>query len=122
MRQNALRRVGARGALELGAGDEHEADAATRGQSFDLVDLRRRVEVLGDPDLAHRTTARREQFAHGVAALDLFPTQAVRGTAATDGGAPTGGATAAGAARSGTASGCTALSRRGPSRRGAATG
>ncbi len=125
MGQNTLRRIGARGALKLGAGDEHEAYAPTRGQSFDLVDLRRGVEVLGDPDLAHWATARGEQLAHGVAALDLFPPQAVPSAAATTGAprsSPTACPPATGTARGVTTSGGTALSRRGPSSRGAVSG
>ena len=92
--QDALGGVGAGRPFELGPGDEHEPGAPTRGEALDLVDLGRRVEVLGDPDLAHRSAARGQQLAHGLTALDLVATQSMAAT-----GAPR------------TASSCTASSR-----------
>ena len=37
--QDALGGIGARGAFELGAGNEHQSDPSTRRQPFDVVDL-----------------------------------------------------------------------------------
>ena len=81
--QDALGGIGARRAFEFGPGNEHQPDPSTRGEAFDVVDLRRRVEVFGDPDLAHRSTTRGQELAHGLAALDLLATQSVAAAGAT---------------------------------------
>ena len=97
--QHPLGGVGAGGGGQPSCRDHHQPGAPARRQALDLVDLRRRLEVLGHPHLAHRTPTGGQQLPHRLATLDLLAaerTPAVAGRLASLAAGPPAAGTALG--------------------------
>ncbi len=73
--QHALGGVGAGLGVQLAAADLADGDAVLGGQLDDLVDDRRRIQVVGQPHLPDLATPGEQQLAHRLPALDLVAAQ-----------------------------------------------
>jgi hypothetical protein len=74
-RDDALGGVGAGLGIESGAGDRLDGNPALGGQLLNLVELGRRVLVLGQQDAADAATPRSEELEDGATTFDLVPAE-----------------------------------------------